>query len=265
MIRRMAIACVFAVLATGCATRGAVYQTAEDLRALQSEVGALRQSQEDLSRRLNEMTSANRAANARAEQLQASIAAVKADVERLTTRVQATEGAVKAVNEAVARSTAAPAAAPAPPPPASPRPAPDPPKSKGIGSAESAFAAGLSNFRNREYGQAVLDFLDVVTKHPSHELASTSQFWIGEAYYLQHDYRQALSEFERAIEWPAPNPKVADALLKAGVCYSHLREPTQARHAWRRVVREFPDSPAAAEARILLDGRKSPASSARRP
>ena len=253
MNRAVVIACTSAVLVAGCATRGTVRELAEEVRADQSELGALRQSQEDLSRRLTEMASANRAASARAAELQASVTAVKADLERLTAKVQATDGALKTVNEALARHTAAVTPPPAPAPP----PAPDPPRARRSGSAESAFAAGLSNFRKREYGQAVLDFLDVVTKNPRHELASTSQYWIGEAYYLQHDYRQALIEFERAAEWSAPHPKVPDALLKAGLCHRQLRESTQAQQAWRRVVREFPESPAADEARRLLDGKRS--------
>lgn len=41
---RGAVACVCALLVAGCATRGSVRQVGEDLRALQVEVGALRQS-----------------------------------------------------------------------------------------------------------------------------------------------------------------------------------------------------------------------------
>jgi TolA-binding protein len=104
----------------------------------------------------------------------------------------------------------------------------------------------------------------VVTKHPRHELASTAQYLIAEAYYLQRDYRQALAEFQRTIEWSVPHPKIADLLLKAGLCHRHLRESMEAQLAWRRVVREFPEAPAAEEARVLLAGKKSPPPSVRR-
>ena len=87
MNRGTAVACAFALLVAGCATRASVRQVGEDLRALQGEVGALRQSQEDLSRRLAEMATSNRemassyqAAQPKTEQIAASIAAVKADV-----------------------------------------------------------------------------------------------------------------------------------------------------------------------------------------
>jgi tol-pal system protein YbgF len=262
MNRAPLVACVIAVISTGCATRGAVRQVAEDLKAVQAELAALRQAQDDLSRRINDVSTMARATQARTDPLQAAVTASTAGVERLSEKVQATDEAVREVKETLAARAAAPA--PPPPPPTPVLAAPEPAKPKAGGSAEASFAAGLTNFRNREYGQAVLDFLDIVTKHPTHELAPTAQFWIGEAYYLQHDYRQALVEFQRAVDWAPPNPKIADALLKAGLCYSQLRESSRAQGAWRRVVREFPDSPAAEEARNLLGARGSASPPSRR-
>jgi tol-pal system protein YbgF len=267
MNRAAIVGCVLIVLAAGCATRGSVRQVGEDVRAVQSEVAALRQSQEDLSRRLTEMTNANRAALAKADQLQSSITALRADVDRLSARAQATDTAIKDVQATLAvRASAPPPPPPAAAPPAAPQPAPEPPrqtKQTRTTSAEASFTAGLKNFREHEYGQAVLDFLDVVTKHPGHELASTAQYLIGEAYYLQHDYRQAIAEFQRAVDWKPPHPKVPDALLKVGLSHSRLREAKQAQVAWRRIVREYPESPAADEARTLLAGKKSQYPSAR--
>jgi tol-pal system protein YbgF len=255
MNRAAVAACVGILLVAGCASRGSVRQTADDLRALQGEVAALRQSQEDLSRRFAEATATSRAAQPRTEQLAAAIASLKTDIERLDTKVAALDGAVRDVKETLVQRTVA--AAPAAAPPATARPT-------RTAAVEDMFTVGLMNFRNHEYGQAVLDFLDVVTKHPRHELAPTAQYLIGEAYFLQHDYRQALVEFQRAVDWPVPHPKVADALLKVGLCHSHLQQGMEAQIAWRRVVREFPEAPAAEQARLLLDGRRSPAASARR-
>ena len=133
------------------------------------------------------------------------------------------------------------------------------PRETRAGSVENAYAAGLANFRAREYGQAILDFLDLVAKHPEHPLVPSAQYWIGEAYYVQHDYRQALVEFQKVIDWGLANPKMADALLKTGLCYHNLRETSRAREAWQRVLREFPGTPAAVQARTLLSSLRSPA------
>jgi tol-pal system protein YbgF len=251
MSRATVVACVVAALSAGCATRGAVRQLTEDLRGVRSEVVLLRQAQDDLAHQLHQVTAAARAAQAKNDTLEAMIAATAADVERLSTRIEATDAAVKRVKEAVAgHATAASAPLPASVPERS--------RDNRPGLAEAAYAAGLANFRNREYGQAVLDFLDVVTKHSTHMLAPSAQYWIGEAYYRQKDYRQALVEFQRVIDWGPPNSKAPEALVKAGLCYRNLRETARAQEAWRRVLREFPQSPAADQARTLLAGKGPP-------
>ena len=256
MNRATVVACVVAALSTGCATRGAVRQVAEDLRMVRTEVALLRQAQDDVARHLTEVAAAVQAAKAKNEDIEVTIAATAANVERLATRLEATEEAIKSVRDAVVSATATP--------PPLPAPVPERSRENHPGSAETIYAAGLANFRNREYGQAVLDFLDVVTKHPSHALAPTAQYWIGEAYFLQHDYRQALVEFQRVIDWGSATSKLAEALVKAGLCYRNLRETTRAQQAWRRVLREFPESPAADQARTLL-AQRGAAPTSRRP
>ncbi len=69
----------------------------------------------------------------------------------------------------------------------------------------------------REHGQAVLDFLDFIAKYPKHPLVANAQYWIGEAYYVQRDYRQALVEFQKVLESAPGSAKAGDALLKIGL------------------------------------------------
>lgn len=252
MTRAAAVAWLVAALLTGCATRGSVHQVVQDHQTLEAEVARLRQGQEDLSRRLAELESNAQASQTRAAEHEASIASTADEVQQLARRVDESDEAIKQVNEAVAAAAAVP-----PPPPPPVVALPEPPKETQVGTAEHAYAAAQANFRNREYGQAVLDFLDVVTKHPAHPLAPTAQFWIAEAYYRQHDYRQALVEFQRVVDWGPSNPKIAEALLKSGLCHSNLREMSRAEQAWRRVLREFPESLEADQAKILLSANGS--------
>lgn len=245
MTRVPFVVCLIAALFIGCATRGDVHQVTAELKDVRTELGGLRQSQDTLSRQLTEMATSTVAARATTEQLQESITTTNTDVARVATRLDSNEAAVKRLGESVT-------ALATPPPPSLPPSAPGTPSDNRAGTAERAFAAGLASFRAREYGQAILDFLDVVGKYREHVLAPSAQYWIGESYYAQHDYRQALIEFRKVIDWTSPNPKVPDALVKSGLCYDKLREGSRAQDSWRRVVREFPDSPAAAEARGLL-------------
>ena len=168
-------------------------------------------------------------------------------------------------------SSGSPRAQPPAPPPASPpvsapapgssptaalRPAPPverpprEPQAAQTPGAERVYAAAMATFRAREHGQAVLDLLDFLSRYPKHPLAGAAQYWIGEAYYVQHDYRQALVEFQKVLEFGYG--KVPEALVKIGLCHLNLRDPNRARQTWQRVVRDYPQSESAATARALL-------------
>src|SRR6266850_581625 len=173
------------------------------------------------------------------------------------------------------RTALSPVPAPTPPPPAAMAPAPTPaspptaaverpraqtpaapsaatprPTPKAGGNPEQEYAAALATYRAREHGQAVIDFLDFIAKYPKHPLAGNAQYWIGEAYWAQRDYRQALVEFEKVFEHgPAKAP---DALLKIGLCYLRLSDVPRAQQAWQRVVNEYPKSESASMARSLI-------------
>ncbi|PYN43161.1 MAG: tol-pal system protein YbgF, partial [Candidatus Rokuibacteriota bacterium] len=129
-------------------------------------------------------------------------------------------------------------------------PAPLVPPTPRSGTPDQEYTAALATFRSREHGQAVLDFIDFIAKNPRHALAGNAQYWIGEAYWAQRDYRQALVEFERVSEYgPGKTP---DALVKIGLCHARLRDVTRAQQAWQRVIREYPRSEAATMAQSLL-------------
>jgi len=133
-----------------------------------------------------------------------------------------------------------------PPPPV----APARPSAKTPGNPEQEYAAALATYRAREHGQAVIDFMDFIAKYPKHPLAANAQYWIGEAYWAQRDYRQALIEFGKVFErGPAKAP---DALLKIGLCHLRLDDVARAQQAWQRVVNEYPKSEPAAMARSLI-------------
>jgi tol-pal system protein YbgF len=141
-------------------------------------------------------------------------------------------------------------APPAPAPPSATTVTPTKPAQKAGGNPEQEYAAALATYRAREHGQAVIDFLDFIAKYPKHPLAGNAQYWIGEAYWAQRDYRQALVEFEKVFEH-GPG-KAPDALLKIGLCYLRLSDVPRAQQAWQRVVNEYPKSEPAAMARSLI-------------
>lgn len=162
-----------------------------------------------------------------------------------------------AKSEPTVKAAAKPAA-PAPKPATAAR-EPAPASARAGPSVDELFSTAMANFRAQEHGQAVLELTDLIARFPTHSLAPAAQLWIGEAYYQQRDYRQALVELKRVAEGYPKSPQVADALLKTGLCHRGLGDRSSAGAAWEQVVRDYPASAAAGQARNLLGTRESAA------
>lgn len=233
MARASVALAVLALLVTGCASRAS-------LRQIQDDAIALRLAHEATLRELTTMRDQLRAIDARNVELRAEVAEQSASVARLRARLDSAEQELQQ-----AKASAPPVRQP---------------DGADLDDTQRAYDAAMASFRAREHGQAVLELLDFIARHPAHPLAASAQYWIGEAYYVQRDYRQALVEFQRVVEMAPSSPTAADALLRIGLAHTNLRENSRAQQAWQRVVREYPATESAGKARALLREH-----SARRP
>jgi tol-pal system protein YbgF len=251
MIRIIGLA-LAALVATGCATRASFYRVQDDVNTLRSDVTALRDVQGLTTKEVARTQADLRALQTQVAEMRTKVSETTTEAERLRTRVAVAEEELRKARRVAL--TPAPQPVPPPPPPAAAVPAePRPPMPAGrVVTPEVAYNAALATFRAGEHGQAVLDFLDFAAKYPKHPLVSSAQYWIGEAYYLQRDYRQAITEFQKVPEVGPGTSKAADALLKIGMSYQGIRESASARRTWQRLVREYPSSEAATRARRLL-------------
>jgi tol-pal system protein YbgF len=198
------------------------------------------------------------AAESRADSAEARVSSLGATVKGVETSMRGIETTVAGLAGHVARLEASPPPAAAPGPAAveavSPRPArPAPPPL----TAEQLFARAMSQFRNGELGQAILDFEDFLNKHPGHALAGSAQFWIGEAYFAARDFQHAAAEYRKAVDLAPKGEKTPEAMFKLGLAYLSLKRPDRARDIWTELIRDFPQSEAAQRARTTI--REAPA------
>ena len=121
------------------------------------------------------------------------------------------------------------------------------------GSPEAEYQAAFNLLKDGKYDEASSALQAFVGKYPQHELAPNAMYWLGEAHYVRRDYPAALAAFEGLLKDYPGNRKTPDALLKVGYCQAELQRPGPARAALARVIQEFPDSQAAAEAKARLD------------
>jgi tol-pal system protein YbgF len=264
MTRPVGVLAILLVVAGGCATRGSVRQDQDDLQQLRTELNTLREAHDQHARDTARALDQLRALDDRLRALGTVVGDTGETVRRLNERMTVLDARSRETRVEPAPRAVAAAPPPEPPRESAPResPARDNPGRENparetaprVDGGEAAYQAALATFRTREYGQAVLEFLDFLGKYPRHPLAGKAQYWIGEAYYIQRDWRQALVEYEKVLALDGRSGTLPEALLKIGLCYQNLREPGRAQQSWRRVVADHPDSDAAQKARGFLRG-----------
>ena len=88
--------------------------------------------------------------------------------------------------------------------------------------------------------------------YPSHDLADNALYWIGESFYVEQDYKGALSKFSEAAErYPRAN-KAPDAMLKAAFSYFELGDKKSGVETLNKLINAYPDSEAASIAKKRL-------------
>jgi tol-pal system protein YbgF len=120
-------------------------------------------------------------------------------------------------------------------------------------SPEGEYQAAFNLLKDGKYDEAAVALREFLARHRQHELASNAMYWLGEAHYVRRDYPAALAAFDGVLKDYPGARKSPDALLKAGYCQYELQRYGPARTALTRLVQEYPDSAAAAEARARLE------------
>ncbi len=97
--------------------------------------------------------------------------------------------------------------------------------------------------KNHQY--AIVGFRSFIERFPSHDLADNAQYWLGEAFYDQKKYDEALVEFGLVAKRYPKGNKVGDAALKLGYTYLMMGRIEEGRAALQRLIDTYPDSNAA--------------------
>lgn len=93
---------------------------------------------------------------------------------------------------------------------------------------------------------------DFLKKHPQDQLAVNAMYWIGETYYGEKKYENAILQFQDVIQKYGDHPKVASALYKQGLSFQALGDNKNAKVILKKVVDTFPLAEEAKKAKEKL-------------
>lgn len=120
---------------------------------------------------------------------------------------------------------------------------------------DAAYAAALNLVRAGQYAQGREKFQEFLNTYPTGRYAANAYYWMGESYYAQQQYADALAQFRQAEARFPKHHKTADAMLKAGLAYQKLGDNENANKQFRTLLTDFPRSEAAQTARAKGWGR----------
>jgi tol-pal system protein YbgF len=110
---------------------------------------------------------------------------------------------------------------------------------------EAAYKTAFEQLKSGQYKTARESLRSFLDAYPTGAYADNAQYWLGEAYYVQRQYEQALAEFDKVVQRYPNSPKVADALLKMAYIESDRANGQKATDLLNRLISQHPDSTAA--------------------
>jgi tol-pal system protein YbgF len=130
-------------------------------------------------------------------------------------------------------------------------------------SADMLYSNGLKDIQSGKYDLARSEFQDYLKYYGKTDLAANAQFYIGEIYYRQKKYQEAISEYDKVINNYPNNFKMAPARLHRATAMLALGQKSSGIRELREITKLFPGSEEDRYARAQLKELGATASGSR--
>ena len=278
----VAAACVLALAARPAAQNREHQQQAAELRILQEDqqrislaiaqlAEAVKALSSRLDSRLDEAAVATRKGFADQElgirNMSGDLSAIRERTQETDTRIRTLRDEIDALRTTIANLSGGTQAAPPPADGVDPVGAPGAPApvsaAPAVPAGSAPSTAGLSPARMLEsaksdyyagqWSLAVSGFDALLRTFPRTESAGEAQFYIGETYYAQNKWREAIDAYGLVLQNYRTSSTVPDSYFKRGRAYAQTGQNDAARESWEAVIKAFPESVAAGLAKQDLE------------
>lgn len=115
-------------------------------------------------------------------------------------------------------------------------------------SATSLYENALKDTRAKRSDLALQQFADYLRYYPTAEMAPNAQFWIGQIYYDNSQYDEALQAFDQVTAKYQDSNKSADALYMKGQTLLKLKRRTEAAQTFQKLYSDYAKTDAGTKA-----------------
>jgi len=110
----------------------------------------------------------------------------------------------------------------------------------------------FTQVRRGEYETAIQGFRRFLTECSTHADVQNAYYWIGECYYSQEKYTEAVTEYEHLINTYRDSPNLGRAIYKLARCKQELGKIDEAKELFQRLIDQFGGSLEAEQAAARL-------------
>ncbi len=122
--------------------------------------------------------------------------------------------------------------------------------------AENVYKQAFDVFKGGDNAKAREMFNKFTEQFPDSTLSANARYWVGETYYMEKNYEQAVLEFQRVIKEYPGKGKVPAAMLKQGLAFKELGDKKSARFIVKKLIENFPNAEEIPAAKELLQKLK---------
>jgi len=120
------------------------------------------------------------------------------------------------------------------------------------GPDQAEYRSGLEAYQRGDYPNSVQSLRNFVSRNRGSALAPYAHYWIGEAYFSQGKYYEAILAYnEIPTSWP-DNDRVPAAKLRQAEAFAASGDLQDARIYLKELIEKYPGTPEAAEAQQRL-------------
>ncbi|MDR2710419.1 MAG: tol-pal system protein YbgF [Burkholderiales bacterium] len=117
---------------------------------------------------------------------------------------------------------------------------------------QKMYDAAMEQFKRGDYGGAATAFTAFTAVYPQSPLASSAQYWIGNARFAQRDYKATIAAQTQLLQKYPDSTKAPDAMLNLASAQAELGDKNASRKTLQDIVAHYPNSDVAAKARQRL-------------
>lgn len=123
-----------------------------------------------------------------------------------------------------------------------------------VPSEQRTYDAAMEQFKAGDYKAAGDALAEFVRQYPASAYTPNAQYWLGNAFYAQRDCKSAIAAQQQVLKNFPDSAKAPDAMLNIASCQTELKDKA-AKKTLQDLIKQYPDSEAAATAKKRLSGK----------